>query len=70
MKTNMNVIKTGELMIIGVLFGCEVIVVTGVGPVNELVVEDVEFRYAVRDRNAFKADASPISKGSKICATF
>jgi hypothetical protein len=48
MKTNMNVIKTGELMIIGVLFsssdvlvGCEVIVVPGVGPVDELVVADV-----------------------------
>jgi len=69
-KINMNVIKTGELMIINVLFpGSFVIVVTDVEPVDELDIEDSEFRYSVRDRNAFKADSSPASRGSRICAT-
>jgi hypothetical protein len=101
-KTNMNVIKIGELMTINVLFpGSGVLVVSGFGDVvvggvlvvdelvvvddvlvvdelvvidvrvaDELVNEDSEFRYSVRDRNAFKADSSSLSKGSKIRATF
>lgn len=64
-KKNTNVIKTGELMIINVLFpGSSVLVVNDVG-----VVEDSEFRYSVRDRSAVKADSSPTNKGSRIFAT-
>jgi len=41
-KKNMNVIRTGELMIINVLFpDSSVLVVNDVGFVSELVVNDV-----------------------------
>jgi hypothetical protein len=38
--------------------------------VDEPGVDDIGFKFAVRDRKAFKADSSPTSKGSKTSATF
>jgi hypothetical protein len=61
-KTNTNVIKTGEPIIISVLFFG--------GVMGGLAVVAAGSKLAVRDRNALRAGSSPLSKGSKIFATF